>query len=75
MMLGEEIRAKRLEKGWSRRKLVEALAEKGLTVHRNTIVRWEGGQTEPKYSDLVVLRSVLGIRVFNGLGEKAKALD
>jgi transcriptional regulator with XRE-family HTH domain len=61
MNIGSEIRAKREAKGYSRPALVLALRDELLIVHRNTIANWEGGVTQPKYRDLIVLQKVLGI--------------
>lgn len=63
MNIGNEIRAKREAKGLSRPALVLALRDELLIVHRNTISNWEGGVTQPKYRDLIVLQKVLGINL------------
>jgi transcriptional regulator with XRE-family HTH domain len=63
MKLGEEIQAKRKAAGMSRRALAEALDQKGLKVHMNTIYNWEKGVREPRYTHLLALRDVLDIRL------------
>jgi transcriptional regulator with XRE-family HTH domain len=68
MEIGERIRKLRKARGWTMDDLVTALKEVNYAVHRNTIQRWETGAREPRYSDLIALRNVLGLQL-NGQEE------
>ena len=63
MTIGQEIRDRRERRKITRDDLVELLALEGISVHRNTVANWEGGEREPRYSELIALKKVLGIRL------------
>jgi len=59
-------------KSLTQRDVVAGLSERGIVISVRTYQNWEGGATQPKYSQLVALRDVLGIRL-NGQEEDHEA--
>lgn len=58
MTLGERLKELRLAKKLKQTELAELLGVTSLT-----IIRWEAGTTEPRYSDLMKLTEVLNVSV------------
>ena len=57
--IGERIKRARGLKKLSRRAFVAALEEKGLRLTERTVQNWETGFTEPRYSQIVIVREIL----------------
>lgn len=57
MNVGDHIKAKRLEKGWTQTELAYKLC-----LSRTAVSSWEIGRTEPSFKDLDQLARVLGCR-------------
>ena len=59
----EPMRAARLTKGLTQRKLAELCAEQGQAVSHSQLVRIENGESSPRPALRAVLAAVLGLNV------------
>jgi transcriptional regulator with XRE-family HTH domain len=57
--LASNLRALRERKGWSQSALADAMAERGIPWHQQTVTRIEAGQQQVRFGELMALAAVL----------------